>query len=181
LAFNLAWGLDYYRQRRLTRFFLKLRGLGGFSFLQLLALSAGHILRLSFFSPHASSGAEVSTVSPVWGCRLNGSLVVNPFVQLFIGDVLQVFFSSGVAPSPSGLSGQVGSGRQRYRSFFRAQFFTFRSPAARLDVPAFLEVDELSLTSAFIFNPSLRALLPFTQVGPAPYLTFRLYNWKYVT
>jgi hypothetical protein len=66
-AFNFIWGLNYARQWRLTQFFLRLRGLGGFSFLRLLALSAGQAIKhafSNFFGPAFPS----SRLFYFWAC-----------------------------------------------------------------------------------------------------------------
>jgi hypothetical protein len=153
-----------------------LRGLGGFSFLRLMALSAGQVLNLSF-APLQNKGFGLPNLL-LWACRLNGRVITNPFVQLFPGDVLQSWAFGGPAHD-LGFRASV----KRFGRYLHSQFILApqKRPAPGFDVPPFLEVDELSLTSVFLYDPLFSALLSFAPVGPTPYLTFRLYNWKYTT
>jgi hypothetical protein len=100
-------------------------------------------------------------------------VVTNPFLQVFPGDIIQ---SWAFIPLPSHLGFMASI--KRFRAYLRSQFFlpSCEASAPRSDVPLFLEADELSLTSVLLYDPSFGSLLSFTQVGPAPYLSFRLYN-----
>lgn len=173
-AFNYAWGLNYLRQRRLTRFFLRLKGLGGFSFLRLITLSAGQVLSASFTCLVGNFFGPLRLTA--WACRLNGHLITNPFIQLFSGDILQFLISGATAPLWA-----LKLSRKKFNAFLRDQFTWDKISLFSSDIPPFLEVDELSLTSVILDNPDLEGLLPYVQTGPAPYLTFKLYNWKYTT
>jgi hypothetical protein len=163
------------RQRRLTSFFARLRGLGGFGFLRLISLAAGQVLNFSFSFCLPSASFLTWSLCP-WACLLNGAFLVNPFSQVFVGDVLQVF-SSCPSSHPSYLSLRQTS----LSAFFRGHFlrgFGLRNTA---DVPGFLEVDELTFSAVILVEPTISSLLCFALTGPAPFLSFRLYNWKYTT
>lgn len=173
-AFNTLWCLNLFRQRRLTNFFLSLRGLCGFNYLRLLVLSVGQICRLSFYTINCSlSISLLKNLNFLY--KLNGKTLVNPFIQVFLGDCVQmikstVFFNKLCSP----LSFKKYNLYFKKQNIFKASFFL------KLDSPTFLEIDELTLTSVLILEPKLNQLLFFSEIGPLPFLSFRLYNWKYV-
>ena len=159
----------------MTRFFLRMRGLGGFNFMRLLTLAAGQILTLSFafFLPPVSASLQLFYF---WTCSLNGVLLVNPFTQVFVGDIVQAF-NFYLPPHFLGSS----FSRIYFSGYLKRQFLRGFELRRTNDVPGYLEVDELVLSAVILYEPTLIPLLSTALTGPAPFLTFRLYNWKYVT
>lgn len=88
---------------------------------------------------------------------VNGQCVYNPFFQVFRGDRVAVV----KAPLPS---------RKRWAAF-----------TSVIDIPpiAGWEVDGLTRSTTIWAEPSLQELSGFTFRKPLPFLTFRMYNWKY--
>jgi hypothetical protein len=93
--------------------------------------------------------------------------VKNPFIQVYPGDFLQAAAfkfctSSAVLAALGFLAGSL-------------------SRAARgQDAAAFLEIDELTLTVSVLWEP--QGLLELDQSClQVPYLTYRMYNWKYAS
>ena len=178
-AFNQAWGLGFMRQHRLTRFILSLRHFWGFSFLRVLSLSLGRLARLSYLTlTTAQADLSYSVRGGFW--FINGARVNNPFLQVFVGD----YFSP--LTDPSFVSGGAGVlydqvSLFRYHRYLQLQALVNSPLALAVDTPAFLEVDELTTTASLLYEPRGGDLFLDPQVGAAPYLTIRMYNWKYTT
>jgi hypothetical protein len=103
-------------------------------------------------------------------------VISNPFIQLFVGDILQVIPLAFTSFLPWG-----GVSVRRFVYFLRSQFISNTLPLPVGDTPTFFEADELTFSSVIIFEPVLVSLLGAVPAGSAPYLTHRLYNWKYIT
>lgn len=114
---------------------------------------------------------------------LNGRVCVNPFFQVYLGDVLsltgltlwsQVTHTAGVVPgllhSLRGFGGQGYTPVVPLRGYFNCT-----------DTPSYLEVDELTLSVTLVVEPSLGDLVLGVGQGAGSFLTKRLYNWKYTT
>lgn len=88
------------------------------------------------------------------GAWVNGRLVRNPFFQVYMGDRI--------------IPGVKGGGRGR------TMLWANQLRTAPLGA---WEVDGLTRTITIVAEPSVR-LRPQTA-RPIPFLTFRMYNWKY--
>lgn len=149
LQFCLAWGLPWLRQRRFTNYVSQLVAVTGLSFLKMCLSSIGLVVRASALLPPSASLGDKVFV--------NGRYVVNPFFQVFKGDRVSL-----VAPSlPSAA---------RWRAFTDV-----------IEMPPLVgwEVDGLSRSTTVWAEPSARELQTFAFRKPLPFLTFRMYNWKY--
>lgn len=175
-AFNQAWGLGFARQHRLTRFVLSLRHFWGFSFLRVLSLSLGRLSRLSYLTL-AAPGHDQAYSLRAGGWLINGLRVNNPFLQVFVGD----FFAPLPGAAASAATLYDGVSLLRYHRYLQLQALVRTPLALAVDTPPFLEVDELAAAASLLYEPRGSDLLLDPQVGAAPYLTVRVYNWKYVT
>jgi len=111
--------------------------------------SIGFIVKASFFLPTPA----------MWGERafVNGVYVSNPFFQTYKGDRVTI----------AGPSIPSRSRKQALTSIIR--------------VPPFRgwEVDGLTRSVSLWAEPLAKELENFTLRKPVPFLTFRMYNWKY--
>ena len=85
--YSLLTSQPYFRQRRLTNYFLSFKKMKGLSVLYNLELSLFAVLRASkfFFSDSASMTCLLG--GRIW---LNGAMVRYPHMQLYVGDCLQL-------------------------------------------------------------------------------------------
>lgn len=79
--------LSYFRQRRLTNYFLNFKRISGFPLLVMMELSLFSVLRASKFF---SNDATVTHVLLAYGVWVNGARVHTPLAQIYTGDCIQV-------------------------------------------------------------------------------------------
>jgi len=125
---------------------------------------------------HGSAVAPHAVRAGFWS--VNGCKVNNPFLQVFVGDFL--------APlgDPSAVVGGWGAlynqlSLLKYRRHLQLQALADQPLALCVDTPPFLEVDEATTLAILLYEPRGVDLLLDPQVAAAPYLTARMYNWKY--
>lgn len=149
LQFCLAWGLPWLRQRRFTNYVTQLAGVTGLGFVQMCLLSAGALIR--------GSGLLPTTEFHPGGIFVNGRRAPTPLLQVYKGDRVSV------PPMPTG-------GRHRLPRWVGA---VAPRPLEGWEVDALARVVTLWGEPA----PTLAALAQ--PRSPLPFLTFRMYNWKY--
>ena len=85
--YNILMSLPFFRQRRLTNYFLSFKKMRGLSFIYNLELSLFAVLRSSKFFLNDTS----SMLSILGGCIfLNGNVVKSPYAQIYVGDCVQL-------------------------------------------------------------------------------------------
>ena len=149
LQFCLAWGFPWIRQRRLTNYIAQLEGVTGLGFMRLCLGGVGAILR----------GCGLLGQQPLFAewAFINGRRIVIPFYQLYKGDRVSVTRP----PAPRGR-----------RDLELLQYFQ-TSPLQAW------EVDGLTRSLSLYEDPSRAPLPAQSRLRPFPFLTFRMYNWKY--
>ena len=86
MVFARSLGLK--RQRRVTNYTLLLAGVTGFAYLKSLALSAGAVAKSSGLWPSVTPLAALAPQTYKGVYLLNGRRLTNPFLQLYVGDIL---------------------------------------------------------------------------------------------
>jgi hypothetical protein len=85
--YNILMSLPFFRQRRLTNYFLSFKKMRGLSFIYNLELSLFAVLRSSKFFLNDTS----SMLSILGSCIfLNGYVVKSPYAQIYVGDCIQL-------------------------------------------------------------------------------------------
>lgn len=169
--------LKLFRQKRLTNYITLTRHVAGFNLIKLLTLSVGWVSKNSnlmygdFFSGEASW-------NQIYRGRwfLNGRAVLNPFFQLYAGDVLILQKYTSDAPCIS-YSFSFNLNRKWKNWGWLA---AWRRPDI-CKTPWYLEVDELTNTVTILTLPQKVSDFDPVTAQLAPFLTYRMYNWKYTT
>lgn len=192
--YQLLAHLSFFRQRRLTNYFLAFRRVRGLAVLHNLELSLLAVLRASkfFLSDHAAM--LNLTLGGVW---LNGARVSYPHTQLYAGDCVQLRVDSGVYWRYKADFDFVELQRSRFVSK-ALRYFSFLGKGASLsyqpraawlvskwltrlgfmslDVPGYLEVDYMATTIFLLYYPASVAELNIIAYERIPVFAVRMYN-----
>ena len=149
LQFCLAWGLPWLRQRRFTNYISQLTHVAGINFFSMCINSVGALVRAAGLAGSSQTLGEQAFV--------NGKRVVNPLFQLYKGDRVSL------------IKGPV------------EKFARWQRSAEVLITPPLRgwEVDGLTKAVSIFYEASLSELTALHLTKPLPFLTFRMYNWKY--
>lgn len=99
----------------------------------------------------------------------------NPFIQLYTGDLLSLSANRPLVSRPYNFD---------YTLYLRRRDQGLAKPwrPDRVSTcPWYLEVDELTMTVALVAVPARAGDYDPSFWRSIPFLTFRLYNWKYTT
>lgn len=171
------FNLKLRRQRRLTNYVLLTQTLGGFNYIKTLAMSAIGLARQSGLMSWASTPPmrqQAHYTAGFW--LLNGRPLAQPLIQTYPGD-----WMAYVGPD-------FGALRNLYKPWYgyprllkRLGLSLVWTPAHMPAAPWYVEVDELTNTLAVLADPTkLSDFSPAFWQG-LPFMTNRLYNWKYIT
>ena len=149
LQYCLAWGLPWLRQRRFTNYIAQVTNVTGLNLFHMCLCSVGGIARASGLAPQMTGLGDL--------VFLNGKKVTNPFVQAYKGD--RVTVTKGVVCTTSRAHGLL-------KTFSLTPLYG-------------LEADGLSRCATLLSYPSLKELRAVSFSRPFPFLTMRMYNWKY--
>ena len=130
---------------------------------------------------------------------INGISIRNRFFQLYAGDRLQLVLNYKVIFQFKIQFNSMYFFRIKFLSKYIKSFFLkddntqARSRLVRYskkwyrkligfcgDIPNYLEVDFMTMTSTIVYEPFLACEFDATIVYRLPYQSMRLYNWKYV-
>ena len=149
LQFCLAWGLPWLRQRRFTNFISQLTHVTGINFFSMCINSVGSLVRVTGLVGAPQTLGEQAFV--------NGQRVCNPLFQLYKGDRVVLIKAPVV------------------------KFVRWQRNSEVLVTPPLRgwEVDGLARAVSVFHEATLCELAALHLTKPLPFLTFRMYNWKY--
>lgn len=188
--------LSFYRQRRMTNYFLNFKKNSSLCVLKVFEFSIFSILKRSgFFFDYALSNFFLK-FGMVF---VNGMNVYNRFFQLYVGDRVQLVISFSNTFKFKVQFSNMYYFRIKFLNKYIKSFFVnnenieARSRLVRFskkwfrrligfcgDTPNYLEVDFMTMTSVIIYEPFLSCEYDPSLVYRLPYQSMRLYNWKYV-
>ena len=131
---------------------------------------------------------------------LNGQQVFNKALQLYVSDRIQVALNYTYLLQFKWFFFFVNARRIKFLSKYVKYFFNIKNTALTLrkllinfskklfkrllycgnDIPNYLEVDFFTMTSVIIYEPFLFYEFDPILIYRIPFLSLRLYNWKYI-
>lgn len=174
--FKITRHLKLERQKRVTKFVVLSKGVCGFNLIKSLALSFGWVIKQAALFNITNVNPRSSWEQIYQGFwLLNGTAVYNPFIQLYRGDVI-IATKTPIQTLPI-------TKKMRWSLTRKWQLWGLDNIWNKFQytaTPWYLEVDELTKSITLLNEP-----FKFSDFDPAileitPFLTYRLYNWKYI-
>ena len=189
--------LTYYRQRRLTNYFLNFKKANSLLLLRNFEFSIFSIVKRSCFFLDYTVTLLCFRLGMVY---LNGKKAVDQSIQVYVGDRVQISISFSYLLQFKWFFFFLNNRRVRFLNKYIKHFFNIKNNNLALrkvlldtsnklfkkflyyckDVPNYLEVDYFLLLSTIIYEPFLFYEFDPILIYRIPYLSMRVYNWKYV-
>ena len=195
--YKLITNLSYYRQRRLTNYFLNFKKSNGVAFLKNFEFSVFSILRRSTVFLDYTLSNVCFNLGMVF---LNGQKLFNKLFQVYVGDRLQVILNYSYLLQFKWFFFFVNLRKIRFLTKYVKYFFNVSNSSLMLrkrllqfseklfkkllylgnDIPNYLEVDFMTMLVVVIYDPFLFCEFDPILIFRVPFLSLRLYNWKYI-
>lgn len=195
--YKLITNLSYYRQRRLTNYFLNFKKSNGVAFLKNFEFSVFSVLRRSTVFLDYTLSNVCFSLGMVF---LNGQKSFNKLFQVYVGDRLQVILNYNYLLQFKWFFFFVNLRKIRFLTKYVKYFFNVNNSSLMLrkrllqfseklfkkllylgnDIPNYLEVDFMTMLVVVIYDPFLFCEFDPILIFRVPFLSLRLYNWKYI-
>lgn len=196
-SFNSMAYLNFYRQRRLTNYFLNFKKANSLLVLRNFEFSIFSIVRRSNFFLDYTVSLLCFRLGMVY---LNGKKILNKGIQVYVGDRIQIALTFTYLLQFKWFFFFLNSRRVKFLNKYIKHFFNIKNNTLTLrkaflefseklfkkflyyckDIPNYLEVDFFLMLSTVIYEPFLFYEFDPILIYRIPYLSMRLYNWKYI-
>ena len=195
--FRVLNNLTFYRQRRLTNYFLNFKRSNALLFLRNFEFSIFSVVKRSSFFLDYTLTYICFNLGMVF---LNGKKVVDKFIQVYVGDTVQIALTYSYLMQYKWFFFFINFRRVSFLNKYVKHFFNIKNNSISLrkiflkfsgrlfkkilfygnDIPNYLEVDFLTMIAVIIYEPFLFYEFDPVLIYRLPFLSIRLYNWKYV-
>ena len=193
-SLNQVLGLKFRYQHRLTTYLSRFAQLSSSVQSKLIDLKLKNLLIRSRFVFDSNTALSLLESKLVY---VNGHLVTNPSLLLFMGDVIQIIIQFKFYVVYRWLLNWYSFKSQRRSRLSRSKFkklshaqtkqrshvlpdWVLRMRSTDKDISKFIEVDFFTLSSFVIYNPSFKNDVELLDLLDSRVEIFNMYNWKYI-